>query len=166
MFCIYNYATVKVRLFCLLYCSLNFMYFLWACHDHNKKLPLVGWLKFLNWIELKHFVLCLSGIAQRKASSVKRTSKPRYLTLSCSAVCRGQTGAHTVSHCRTLCEFRQSRTHCFYTLDQVFRMKRCPPVYSPLKFRHGISVLFWSFFTRPNDMHIINYFLSKPLICK
>ena len=124
-------------------------------------LPLVGWLKFLNWIELKNFVLCVSGIVQRKASSVKRTSKPRYLTLSCPAVCRGQTGARTVSHCRTLCELRQSRTHCFYTLDQVFRMKRCPPVYSPLKFRHGISVLFWSFFARPNDMHIINYFRAN-----
>ena len=43
LFYIYNYTMVKVRLFvgdvCLLYCSLNFMYFLRARHDHNKTAP-------------------------------------------------------------------------------------------------------------------------------
>ena len=56
LFYIYNYATAKVRLFCLLYCSLNFMYFLWARHDHNKIAP-CGMIKVfkLNWIELNLF---------------------------------------------------------------------------------------------------------------
>ena len=50
---LYNYTTVKVRLFCLLYCSLNFMYFLWARHDHNKIAP-CGMIKVF-WIELNWF---------------------------------------------------------------------------------------------------------------
>ena len=51
LFYIYNYATVKVRLFCLLYCSLNFMYLLRARHDHNKIAP-CGMIKVFgfNWI--------------------------------------------------------------------------------------------------------------------
>ena len=51
MFCIYNYAMVKLRLFCLLYCSLNLCIF-YEPATTTTKLPLVGWLKFLNWIEL------------------------------------------------------------------------------------------------------------------
>ena len=56
LFYIYNYATAKVRPFCLLYCSLNFMYFLWARHVHNKTAP-CGMIKVfkLNWIELNLF---------------------------------------------------------------------------------------------------------------
>ena len=54
MFYIYNYTTVKVRLFCLLYCPLNFIYFLWPRHDHNKIAP-CGMIKVfeLYWTELK-----------------------------------------------------------------------------------------------------------------
>ena len=53
MLYIYNYTTVKVRLFCLLYCSLNFMYFFMSPPWPQQNCPFVGWLKFLNWIELK-----------------------------------------------------------------------------------------------------------------
>ena len=56
LFYIYNYAAAKVRLFCLFNCSVDFMYFLWSRHDHNKIAP-CGMIKVfkLNWTELNLF---------------------------------------------------------------------------------------------------------------
>ena len=61
LFYIYNYTMVKTLLF-LLYCSLNFTYFLWAHHDHNKIAP-CGMIKVfeLNWIEIMIYTRLLAG---------------------------------------------------------------------------------------------------------